>query len=188
MPFIYKKSLLANSGPVLVKFIITGSETVTIGDQVLLRVAGTAAVNTGVGTQTSCAGIVHDIIDAQGNSVFGSIAVLGLATVSSGNTCTVGATNATVDQIAVLIDVCKYSIYSATVTGTIGTTTTSNNPGGWIQPASTGDRVTETTHTRTIATGGSLKCWGTDPNDSTRLLVSIARSEILDPTDGLALT
>ena len=185
MAYVYKKSLLANSGPTLIRFTIQDSETLTIGDLVSIATNGAAMLMDSA--SAAIAGVVHDIIDNDGNSVFGSIATLGGATVSGGNTVTVDASNVGGENISVLVDVSKFSIYSALVTGTVGTTTSSNLPGGWINSATTGDRVTETSHTRTVATGGHLKGWGVDPDDSTRILVSINESEIFDPTTGDAL-
>ena len=186
MAYRYKKSLLANSGPCLVRFTLFNSMTITLGDLISVATNGTAVLM--ASASTSIAGVVHDIVDKNGNSIFGSIAVKTNATVSGQDTVVTASDNTTVDLVAVLVDVSKLSIYSAEVTGTVGTTTNSNLPGGWIDSATTGDKVTETSHTRTVATGGHLKGWGTDPDASTRLLVSICESEVFDPTTGSALT
>lgn len=183
----YKKSLLANSGPALVKVVIYNSEAIGPGMTVSFATNGYAMLHDSA--SASIAGIVHDIVDKNGMSINGSLANLaGGATVASTGVVTVDSDNTTVDKIAVIVDVSKYSIYSALVTGTIGTTTNSDLIGGWIDQATTGDRVTETAHTRTVATGGHLKTWGADPDATTRMLVSINESEVFDPSTGAALT
>ncbi len=185
MPYTYKEPLLANTGPILLTVIIDNSETLTLGDAVAIVTGNAELLDSAT---AAFSGFVHDIVDSKGLSVFGSIATLGSATVASGDTVTVAGNNETVDLIAVMIDVSKLSIYSALVTGTMNTTVNSNKPGAWVNSATTGDRVTESSATRTIATAGHLKAWGADPDDSTRMLVSISESDIFDPGTGAALT
>lgn len=165
--------------------ILGNSITVPIGILVEGR-SGFAVLNT-VGH--AILGVVVGLIDANGNSVFGSLAALGGATVSgspSSGSVVTGGSNQTADFIAARIETSKKAIFSADVTGTIGTTTTSNLQGGWINPATGSLTVDETTQTRTITTGRTLKNWGTDPYDSTRLLVSINSSELWDAQIALA--
>lgn len=181
MGFKFKQCLLG-VGPALKTVIIDNSDNIQLGDMVIIR-NGDAEVAPADG---AVAGVVHSIVDKNGQSVFGSLAATGSATLSGGDTVVVASDNETVDQIAVIIDVSKMSIYSATTTGTIGTTANSQKPGGWLD-LDDENSVEEVTHTRTIATGGTMKGWGTDPDDSTRLLVSIVESEIFDPSTGAAL-
>ena len=78
-----------------------------------------------------------------------------------------------------------FAVYSATVTGTMNTTAASNKLGGWIDHDDE-DSVEEGTHTRTIGTGGVFKCWGVDPDDSTRMLLSIAEHEFFGSNSAVA--
>src|SRR3990167_4001976 len=164
MSFRFKKCLLG-VGPALQTIIIDNSDTIQLGDAIITR-NGNAEVAAADG---AIAGFVHSIVDKNGNSVFSSLAVLCSATISGGDTCVAASDNETVDLIAVIYDVSKLSIYSAATTGTIDTTVTSSKPGIWLD-LDDENSVEEATATRTIATGGTMKGWGTDPEDSTRLL------------------
>lgn len=168
------------------RVIIDPSDTISVGEAVFRRTAGYLLVGT---AGTALFGIVVDIQDKNGNSVFGSLANLGSATVTGSadsGSVTVAATNDTVDQIAALVDVSKDTLYSVSVTGTIGTTNTSDIGGGWMDLATGALTVDETTHTRTITNGGTFYNWGKDPDDSTRLIVSIVESEVYGPDIALA--
>lgn len=164
--------------------IIDNSDTITMGDAVKLR-NGNVEVASADG---AVSGVVTDIVDKNGNSVFGSLAVLGSATVTgspSSGSVTVAADNETVDLIAVKVEMSPYALYSATVTGTIGTTVNSDKIGVWIDNDDE-DSVEETTANRTIGTGGVFKGWGVDPEDSTRMLVSINEHEFFGSNSAVA--
>lgn len=164
--------------PELVTVIIDNSDAITVGDLVQLRNGNVEDAVAGA----ACAGVVVDVVDANGNSVFGSLAVLGSATKSgspSSGTVTVASNNETVDLIAARIDISKKTIYSATVTGTMNTTSSSNKLGGWVNAVST-NAVDETTHSRTITDVRTLKNHGVDPDNTARMLVSINHSEVWD--------
>jgi len=133
-------------------------------------------------------GVVVDIVDKNGNSMSGSLAVVGSATVSglpSALSVAVASDNETVDLVAAKVETSKFAIYSADVDGTMNTTSSSNKAGGWVDMTDK-DSVDETTHTRTITTGGQMKNWGVDPEDSSRMLVSINESEAWDAGDPLS--
>jgi len=177
------KEVLGNSK--LMTHIIDNSDTIQVGDAVKLRngnlevAAGGEAIH----------GIVVDIVDKNGNSVFGSLAVVGSAAVTGtpamgSGQVVVASDNETVDLIAAKVETSKDVVFSGDVDGTIGTTTVSNKAGGWFDLTDE-NSISETSHTRTITTGGQLKGLGTDPDDSTRLLVSINESEMWDSGTGL---
>lgn len=174
-------------GPEIIRdFIIDNSDTVQIGDAVKLR-NGDLEVSAADG---SFSGVVIDLVDKNGNSIFGSIANVGSATVSGqpgSGSVAVASDNETVDLIRARIDMSPFTIYSATVTGTMNTTNASNKPGGWVDMDDE-DSVDETTHNRTIGTGGQLKNWGVDPDDSTRMLVSINEHEFFGSNSAVAQT
>lgn len=189
MAFRRYDSLTGDSTGSLITVVIDNSDAINVGDAVKIR---NGNVEIGVAGQ-SVAGVVVDIVDKFGNSLTpakGSIAVIGSATRASDGTITVASDNETVDLIAAKIDVSKSTRYSASITGTMGTTgtPTSNEPGGWFDSISTSDGIEETTHTRTIGSGLTWKGWGVDPNDTARVIVSICESEIFDPSTGAALT
>ena len=167
--------------------VIAASQTVYVGSAVYARTGG-YAIPAGSTAMAALLGVVVDIVDKNGNSVFGSLAKVPNTTVSGtpdSGYVTTAASNTTTDKIAVKVDISPMTRYSVSVTGTIGTTTTSDVGIGWMQSAD--DRnVDETTHTRTITTGGTWFNWGTDPADSTRLIVSLAASEVFGPTKALA--
>lgn len=166
-----------HGNPQIVEYIIANSEVITMEDMVLAKTNGFALRLT---AGAAVVGVVVGIIDARGNDVFSPIATLGTATVnSSTRTVTVAADNQTVDQIKVQVNTSKEAIYSATVTGTMNTTSASNTQGGWVN-ADDEDSVDETTHTRTITAQRHLKGWGFDPNNTARMLVSIRDSEVWD--------
>lgn len=170
----------------LVTVIVANSQTLSIGQLVTYR-TGFATIDSTAAS--AIGGVIVDFVDANGNSVFGSLAALGSATVSgspSSGTLVAGGSNQTVDLISARIETSKKVIFSADVTGTINTTNTSATQGGWANPTTGALTVDETTHTRTITTLRTLKGWGTDPEDSTRLLVSISSSELWDAQGALA--
>lgn len=166
-------------GPeMIVQVVIDNSDTIQLGDAVNLR-NGNVEVGTADG---AIAGVVVGLVDSRGNSVFGSLANLGSATVSGSEdsgSVTVASDNETVDLIAAEIDVSPFTVYSATVTGTMNTTNSSNKIGVWVDMDDE-DSVDETTANRTVTTEGQLYGWGVDPDDSTRMLVSIHEHEIFN--------
>lgn len=173
MAFVRQQAYSA--APLLRRHIIDNSDTVQVGDAVRLRNGDLEIHTAGVAIH----GVVVDIQDRQGNSIFGSLALTGTATVTQPDIVAVASDNETVDQIAALVDTAKTSIYSAAVTGTMNTTTASNKPGGWIN-ADDENSIDETTHSRTITDVRTWKNHGVDPNDTSRMLVSINHSEVWD--------
>lgn len=162
---------------ILTKVILDNSEDIAVGDAVMLR-NGNIEKATADG---ALSGVVIDVVDKNNNSLLpseGSTASLGSASISSG-VITVASDNETVDQIAATIDISPFTIYSADVTGTIGTTNSSDKIGVWIDMDDE-DSVEETTATRTVTTEGQLVGWGADPDDTTRMLVSIHEHEFFN--------
>ena len=162
----------------VVTYIIDNDDAITVGDLVQLRNGNVEDATAGA----ALAGVVVDIVDKNGNSISGSLAVLGLATKTGlvgAETVTVGTTNETVDLIAAKIETSKFVRYSASVTGTMNTTTSSDKGGGWVNNVGTAN-VAETTHSRTITDVRNLKNHGVDPDDSSRMIVSINHSEVWD--------
>ena len=123
-------------------------------------------------------GVVHAI--GQGDMALPP--VNGVATAWSVNTSDLQSiATSTTGTYYAIVDTFNGSIYSAECSWTIWTTATSNLRGCRIDVDSANTdygRVLESTATRTIGTPANFYGRGTDPNDSTRLLVSIALSEL----------
>lgn len=182
MPFILKERVMGNA--LLRHVIIDNSDTIALGDVVKLRNGNVEVAAAG----DAVSGIVVDLVDKNGSSIFGSVAIVGTSTVSgsefSGNVV-VAADNETVDLIAAVIEMSPYAIYSAEQDGTMNTTLASNKLGGWIDLIDE-DTLDETSHTRTVGTSGQFKNWGVDPDDSARMLVSIAEHEFFNAAIALS--
>lgn len=165
--------------PMMRTVILDNDEAVGIGDSVKWLNGNLEAVNA-----NAVAGIIIDIVDKNGASIWGSTAKLGSATLTNSATpnlsvVTVASNNETVDLIAAKIDISPFTIYSASILGTMNDTNASNKPGGWVD-GSDQRTIDETTHSRTIGTSGVFQNHGVDPDDSTRMLVSIHESEIFN--------
>lgn len=165
MGFEFKRSLRGNASPVLVRVVIDNSDTITLGDLVRTYNAGNAEVAVAA---RPLGGVVHDVQDSNGAR----------PTPDAGttDTFTVAADNETVAQIAVLIDMDEKSIYSGASDATPGTTNSSDKIGASFDIASEAE-IDESTASR--AAQGQLYGWGSDPDDSSRILVSIMESERL---------
>jgi len=166
----------------LVSVLIGNTKTLSVGDAVESFTAG--SLTTGVAA-APLKGIVHAIVEAENGvkpslpSVLGSN-VAGSQNPSDVQTITTAADNTTTLKFWCLIDTSLDSLYSAEVNGTIGTTVDSELLGARINVDSANSdvgRVLETTATRTVATTANFYSHGLDPEDSTRLVVSLAQSE-----------
>ncbi len=177
----FKRHESLSGAPVTRRIIIDNSDDVQVGDAVK-GISGNLEVVTAA---DALLGVIIDIVDRKGKSIWGTTALVGSATVTgipTTGTVTVASDNETVDKIAALIDISMETVYSVSVTGTIGTTVSSDKWGAWVDTVDE-KSIDETTATRTIGTGGQFITQvapdGTskDPDDSTRLLVSIHESE-----------
>lgn len=165
----------------IVTVVIDNSDVIGVGALVQLR-NGNVKIST---AGAASAGVVIGFVDKNGKGYETSTASKGTSTSTGsgqGLVVTVASDNETVDLIAAQIETSKKMIYSAGVTGTMNTTTASNKIGGWVNAvfASNNSNVDETTHSRTITDVRTLKNWGVDPNDTSRMLVSINHSELYD--------
>jgi len=151
--------------------VITTSDVVAVGSVVETYSAGTAGY--GAAAQP-IKGIVHAIVDADGLPITNSTHTAGTAHSADNASVTGDGTQ------YVIIDTSESSLYSATVSGTIGTTVSSDSGFCKIDVDSSNtnyNQLLETTATRTIGTPANFYSHGVDPQDSTRLIVSIAMSE-----------
>lgn len=162
------------SGQTLTKpVVIKTSEVVAVGDAVETYSTGT--VENGIAA-TPIKGILVAITTATGKPIVNSTHTAGTA--HSPDTASVTADGT---QYGV-IDTNINSLYSATVSGTIGTTNSSDKVGARLDVDSantTYGQLLETTATRTVGTPANFYSHGVDPQDSTRLIVSLAIPEEL---------
>jgi hypothetical protein len=154
--------------------LLANSQTVAVGDAIQTFTTGKGTLATATNL---VGGIVHALCDANGYPVRQTSPVAGTA---SGVDLRSVATGTAAASYA-LVDFSEDTIYSAAVNGTLGSTATSNLRGILIDVDSANTsygRVLETTATRTEGVEANFYSWGVDPKDSTRLLVSIAMSEL----------
>lgn len=157
--------------PRLVK--LGDSQTVEVGDFVEVYQNGVATLATAA---QPILGAIKSICDSKGLPIStatraaGSVDVSGITSVA---TSTGGTYYAWVEQD-------EETVYSVPVSGTLGTTTSSNLEGGKIDVDSANTeygQLLETTHTRTISTPANFYSLGVDPKNSSNLLVKVAMSE-----------
>ncbi len=175
MSFQYKESISANQSPVLRTVIIDNDDDIEVGDAIKVYNAGNAEKST---SATPIFGIVHAIVDKNGLSLVPELttkAATGSSSTSSG-VVTVASDNETVDLISVVVDCSERSIYSGTVDGTIGITATSAKQGPSFDLTDE-NSIDESSASRSAQ--GQLYSWGTDPENTSNLLVSIMESERL---------
>ena len=123
-------------------------------------------------------GVINSFADSKGNVLRADAVVAGTASGNDVTSVTTDATNS--DGYYAFVDISKNTLYSATVSGTIGTTDDSELPGARLDVDSANTeygQLLETTATRTIGTPANFYSWGLDENDSTRLIVSLSMSE-----------
>lgn len=176
MALNYKKSINGAQRN-LELVLLYNSITVAVGDAVEVYTNGYA---TNGGAATPLFGIVEAICDKNGQPVVKGTHTAGSANTSDVSSVTTAATNTTTQLYWALVDTSTSTIYSAEVSGTLGTTNNSNLRGARLDINSSGGeygQLLETTATRTIGTPANFYSWGLDPNDSTRLLVSLGMFE-----------
>jgi hypothetical protein len=178
MAFLLKSN--QETAPVLRKVVLMNSLTFTVGDYVKGYVDGAASNASTAGV--AGLGVIHAFVLKNGMPVAETLPVAGTAGTAAATAVTTGSDNTTTELYWALVDVSQNSVYSAAVSGTIGTTVNSDQIGARVDTNSAGGaghygEVLETTATRTLATDANWYIWGIDPEDSTRLLVSMAYSE-----------
>lgn len=169
----------------LTRRIIKNSVTLNVGDAVVSYPTGFADVGVAA---APILGIVIGFENALGQLIRPAQVTKGTTSYpSSVNQVIAASDNQTNKQQVAVVCTDPSVTWSAAVNGTIGATNSSNLPSAGIDVDSADTsygQVLETTATRTAATltnfvtRASLACTSIDPNDSTRLLVSISCSEI----------
>ncbi len=170
MAFTAIGSLAPYGGPVLRHEIITNSVVTTIADSVKFASGFVALGTAGV----AVLGHVNGINDkGVGVSTSGAS---GAALGSFVGTFTAASDNQTVAKVRAEIDVSQFTMYSAEVDATIGTTTGSDLA-GYRMDLVDEDTLNESSAVTTIA---QYATWGLDPNDSTQAVVNIIESSIFN--------
>jgi len=157
----------------LKKVLLADSQTVQVGDAIEMYTTGKATLATAA---HHIGGFIQSFVDKNGMPFPHDAIVAGTA---SGNDVATVATSTGGDKYAI-VDFSRESLYSAAVSGTLGTTASSDLPGCHIDVNSANTEygeVLETTATRTEGVEANLYSHGVDPADSSRLLVSIAMGE-----------
>lgn len=152
---------------------LANSQTVEVGDAIETYTTGLGVLATAT---HFVLGVVTAIVDADGYPIDATTPVAGTAS----GTDTRSIATGTSGLYYALVDISKDTVYSASVSGTIGTTATSNLRGCHIDINSAGGdygQLLESTATRTEGVEANFYSHGVDPDDSTRLLVSIAMPE-----------
>lgn len=159
-----------------VEVIMENSKTIAVGE--------VAALTSDAGCTNGAAaapllGIVIGFKDSLGNPLQPTAYTPGTATSSDVQSVTTASDNETVAKKRAIVEISIFKKWSAAVSGTLGTTATSNKFGGWVDVDSANTnyaRLLESTFTRTAGTASNFFSYGLDPSDSTRLIVSIASS------------
>lgn len=157
--------------------LLYNSLTFEVGDAIKTYVVGYAQ---GAVKATPFKGVIHSICDKNGQPIVQGTHTAGSANTSDLTSVTTAADNTTTELYWALVDTATTSLYSAEISGTLGTTNSSTLMGARLDVDSDNTdygRLVETTATRTIGTPANFYSHGLDPNDSTRLIVSIAMSE-----------
>jgi len=166
MAFKYKGSVTPTAGQVLKEIVIANSKTITVGD--VVQIASDFADLAGAGTVVY--GVVVGITKENGevpadNGAGGAFS----------DTYTTAADNQTVAKIKAKVDVSKNSLWSAPADANLGTTTGSDyvHGGVYFDVVAASDTLDESTAGATVR---QFYSHGVDPQDSTRVIVSIAES------------
>lgn len=171
----YKGTYGGATGPNIVKKQLATSTTYTVGEWVKSYDQDTNLVAKAVAA-TPLLGVITALVDKYGNPLVEATNAPGTAKSSSVTTI---ATGTTITYFA-LVDRSRFSLYSVTVSGTLGTTNESDFADARldIDSANTDyDQLLESTTTRTIGTPAQFLSHGVDPEASTRLIVSMAMSQ-----------
>jgi hypothetical protein len=169
MAFTKHGTLSPYGAPVKVSMIAANSITITEMDSVKLA-SGFVALGT-------AGALVFGHVLAIGTSKGVGLSSTGVAGAEMGSfvgTFATASDNQTVAMVKAECDISKFSLYSAEVSATIGSTTGSNLA-GYRMDLTDEDTLDETTAATTTA---QYATWGVDPNNSARAIVNIYESQV----------
>ena len=182
MALKFKSSLLGTNGRMLRKFVLDASVDWQVGDVVTGGTGGegfNGEVLVLATSSTNVVGVIEAIITNTG--VAPSSNGCGGAFVDQYRTA---ANNETAAQVSALVDISPFSVYSADLDDTIGTTTGSNRAFYYfnIDSGSANQQLDEASAKAPSTGSGQFVSHGVDPEDTNNLLVSINRSFMLNDT------
>lgn len=175
MAFQNNGTLTPYGAPVKLHRIITNSITVTFNDSVK-QASGFIALGT---TGALVFGHVQGLVTFKGMPL-NTTGAAGAQIGSFVNAFTTTSTNQTVDNVRAECDASKFTLYSASLNATIGTTTGSNLP-GYNMDIADNTQLSESSaaaNTTAATTAGQYTTHGVDPADSTRAIVNIYESQV----------
>jgi len=158
-------------------YIIDDSQTIHIGDMVLLETTGFIIPATAGSRILGC---IIGITDSNGLDMDNSQAINTGSTWTSPNTIVTDSDNTTVDQQRAIVDIDPFTLYSNQPNGAINTTSSSGKcglKGSYVDLASA-CQVDENNAGNAFNVTAQLFCWGLDPENTARGLYSIAEHQI----------
>ena len=178
MALRFRKNLLGTNGRMLVKVVLDASTDFQVGDVVAPGTGGEGFVGEAI-TATSgirVLGVIESIQSDKG--VAPSDNGCGGAFIDAYRTA---ANNETGAKVSALVDISVFSVYSADLDDTIGTTTGSNRPFYYLD-LDTGvanHQLNEASAGAPSTGGAQFVSHGVDPQDTNNILVSIKESTFL---------
>jgi hypothetical protein len=169
MAFLQRGTMLPHGAPVLRSEILANSITVTENDSVKAASGFIALGTAGALVFGHVVGIAND--KGVGLNTTG---VAGAEVGSFAGTFATASDNQTVAKVRAIVDVSKYTLYSAELSAAIGTTTGSNLI-GYRMDLSDEDTLDESTATTSTAQYGTF---GVDSRNSAQAIVNIYESQV----------
>lgn len=160
--------------------LLDDSKTMAVG-QACMSYTQTDDVITYAAAAAPILGIIVGIVDKYCLPIPGAALAAGTAGETVITSIATAANNTTTKLYWALVDTGRLTVYSSQVSGTLGTTNQSNKRGCKIDIDSANTnyaRVLESTATRTVGTPANFYSHGLDKDISTRLLLTIALSEL----------
>jgi len=159
--------------------IIANSATIALGECVITDGDGFISNGAAAGPLL---GVVVGFDSASTPALSPTEYVAGTATTTDVTSVVAAGDNETSAKKRAIVCTSRTIKYSAAVNGTIGSTNDSDQFGGMIDcdsATSNYSRVLESTMTRTAGTATNFFSYGPDPEAPTRLIVSVACSELV---------
>ena len=182
MAFKFKYNLLGTNGRMLRKYVLDASTDFQVGDVVAGGTGGEGFNGEVITADTAhyhIVGVIEAISTNKGVS-------------PSTNGCSgafidafrTAANNETGDQISALVDISPFSVYSADLDDTIGTTTGSNRAFYYfnLDSGNANHQLDEASAKAPTTGTGQFVSHGLDPEDTNNILVSINKSFMIADT------
>ena len=173
----FKYNLAGRTSGIIRSVIIDDTITMTIGDFVLVSTNGFLDLAT---AGSLVFGVCVGIVDKNGINMDNSKVTKEGTWTTSTHTVTTDSDNITSEQVRALVDIDPFSVWSCEPDAAIGTTTSSGSSDqlGSYTDLADEDEVDESNGSNAFNVVAQLFIWGTDPEDTTRGLYSIAEHQI----------